>query len=230
MPRYTDRTVRNVIFNVLLESGIYPSQWTKGVVIPIFKKGAKDDVNNYRGITLVSCFGKLFSTILNERLKVWSIENDISSDAQFGFKQDHSTIDAIFILQNLVNDYLSRGKQLHCAFIDFIKAFDSVNRNGVWYKLIKSGVNGKMLNLIRCMYNSIKCCVKHLNNLSDFFECEMGLLQGEILSPILFSLFLNDIEMCFQENPNEGISIDQLSIYLLLFADDAVIMSETAEG
>ena len=58
----------------------------------------------------------------------------------------------------------------------------------------------------------------------------MGLLQGEILSPILFSLFLNDIEMCFQENPNEGISIDQLSIYLLLFADDAVIMSETAEG
>ena len=79
------------------------------------------------------------------------------------------------------------------------------------------------------MYNSIKCCVKHFNNLSDFFECKMGLLQGEILSPILFSMFLNDIEMCFQEKPNEGISIDQLSIYLLLFADDAVIMSETAE-
>ena len=87
-----------------------------------------------------------------------------------------------------------------------------------------------MLNLIRCMYNSIKCCVKHLNNLSDFFECELALLQGEILSLILFSLFLNDIEMCFQEGTNEGISIDQLSIYLLLFADDAVIMSETAEG
>ena len=130
-----------MLFNVLIESGIYPSQWTKGVVIPIFKKGAKDDVNNYRGITLVSCFGKLFSTILNERLKVWSIENDISSDAQFGFKQDHSTIDTIFILQNLVNDHLSRGKQLYCAFIDFRKAFDSVYRNGVWYKLIKSGVD-----------------------------------------------------------------------------------------
>ena len=120
-----------MLFYVLLESGIYPAQWTKCVVIPVFKKGAKDDVNNYRGITLVSFLGKFFSRILNESLKVWSIENGVSSDAQFGLKQDHSTTDAIFILQNLVNYYISQRKQLYCAFIDIRKAFDSVYRNGV---------------------------------------------------------------------------------------------------
>lgn len=91
-------------------------------------------------------------------------------------------------------------------------------------------MDGKLLKLIRSMYESIKCCVKHLNNLSDFFDSEMGLLQGEIMSPILFLFFLNDIELSFQENLLGGITLDQLSIYLLLFADDAVIMSETAEG
>ena len=97
------------------------------------------------------------------------------------------------------------------------------------YKLIKTGSMEKYYNLFGVCI-TIKCCVKHFNSLSDFFECEMGLLQGEILSPILFSLFLNDVEMCLQEESNVGITTDQLSIYLLLFADDAVIMSETLEG
>ena len=80
------------------------------------------------------------------------------------------------------------------------------------------------------MYESITCCVKHLNTLCNFFECEIGLLQGEIMSPILFSVFLNDIELSFQENIYGDIIADQLSTYLLLFADDGVIVSETAEG
>ena len=67
---------------------------------------------------------------------------------------------------------------------------------------------------------TIKCCVKHFNSLSDFFECEMK----------YYCRFLNDVEMCLQEESNVGITTDQLSIYLLLFADDAVIMSETLEG
>ena len=80
------------------------------------------------------------------------------------------------------------------------------------------------------MYNQAKSCVKHFGTLSDFFKCDVGLLQGEVLSPILFSLFLNDIEMYLQADANAGITLDQLSIYLLMFADDAVIFSETIEG
>lgn len=67
-------------------------------------------------------------------------------------------------------------------------------------------------------------------SLSDFFNCDVGLLQGEIISPILFSLFVNDIEVFLQNDSNSCLTLDQLSIYLLLFADDAVLFSETADG
>ena len=93
----------------------------------------------------------------------------------------------------------------------------------LWFKLIQSGIDGKLLSVFRSLYNQIKLGVKHMNSISDFFKSDIGLLQGEICSPIMFSLFLNDIELHLQADINAGITIDQLSIYLLLFADDAVI-------
>ena len=80
------------------------------------------------------------------------------------------------------------------------------------------------------MYANIKLRVKCLNTLSDLYSCDIGLLQGEIMSPFLFSLFINDIEAHLQENINDGINIEQLQLYLLLFADDAVLFSESREG
>ena len=219
-----------LLFNVILDSGCFPSQWTEGTIIPLYKKGAQDATNNYRGITLISCLGKLFTSVINQRLIEWSTANDISTDAQFGFKPDHSTVDAIFVLQNIIEMYLSKKQRLYCAFIDLKRAFDTVYRNGLWYELIKYGVDGKIIRLLRSMYSSVKSCVRHLNCLSDFFKSDLGLFQGEIMSPILFSLFINDIESSLQVNTLEGITLDQITIYLLLFADDAVIISDSKEG
>ena len=198
--------------------------------MPIHKKGDINDPNNYRGITLVSCFAKLFTSVLNNRLKQWAIQYDIITDAQFGFKSDHSTIDAIFILKHLIDIHIQSKEKLYCAFIDLKKAFDSVSRLGLWYKLIHSGVDGKMLRIIRSLYQDVKLKVKGLTSLSDMLNCDLGLLQGEIMSPILFSMFLTDVEMQLADNGNDGITLDQLTLYLLLFADDAVIFSETPEG
>ena len=134
-------------------------------------------------------------------------------------------------MQSLINKKKIRDKKkLYCVFVDLRRAFDSVYRDGLWLKRLKSGIDGKIKSIIRSMYNQAKSCVKHFGTLSDFFKCDVGLLQGEVLSPILFSLFLNDIEMYLQANANAGITLDQLSIYLLMFADDAVIFSETIEG
>ena len=119
---------------------------------------------------------------------------------------------------------------MYSAFIDLKRAFDSVYRNGLWYKMIKNGLDGKLFDLIKSIYSEVKLCVKNINTFSDFFNSDVGLLQGEVLSPFLFSLFINDIEMHLQQTPNASLSLEQLSIYLLLFADDAVIFSETIEG
>ena len=107
-----------MLFNKILRSGTFPSQWTTDLVVPIYKKGDANETNNYRGITLISCFAKLFTPVINSRLKAWQYEYESSTGAQFGFKSNHSTTDAIFILKHLIDWQLSSKKKLYCAFID----------------------------------------------------------------------------------------------------------------
>ena len=130
----------------------------------------------------------------------------------------------------MIDTHIQSREKLYCAFIDLKKAFDSISRVGLWYKLIHCGIDGKLFRVIRSLYDDVTLRVKYLTSLTDVFSCDIGLLQGEIMSPILFSLFLNDVEMQLADIGNEGITLEQLSIYLLLFADDAVLFSETPEG
>ena len=96
------------------------------------------DVNNYRGITLISWLAKIFTGILNRKITLICEQNELLSDAQFGFRSGRSTTDAIFVLNSIIQHYLNHNKRLYCAFIDMRKAFDSVYRNGLWYKLGKN--------------------------------------------------------------------------------------------
>ena len=110
---------------------------------PVFKKGNVNDANNYRGISLVNCI--LFTSILNKRLLKWDKDNSVKMDAQFGFRPGLGTVDAIFVLQSLVNKHLrKKGGRLYCCFINYRKAFDFVNRSKLWIKLTMIGIKGKM--------------------------------------------------------------------------------------
>ena len=111
------------LFNAIFRSGFFPEVWSKACIVPIFKKGNANDTNNYRGISLVSCFGKLFTGVLNNRILQWERENSILTDAQFGFRNGMSTIDAIFVLQTLINKTLSKKNRLYCCFIRLSKSF-----------------------------------------------------------------------------------------------------------
>ena len=218
------------IFNAILDSGYFPDKWTEGVIIPLYKKGDKDDVNNYRGITLVSCLSKIFTTILNKRIVSYCEQNNVLSDCQFGFRKGKSTVDALFILNSIVQKYLNEKKRLYCVFVDFKKAFDCIYRNALWLKLYKVGIDGKVLRIIRDMYDKVKSCVRACNNYSEFFEYAVGLRQGEIMSPILFSLYLEDLELYLQGNVNSGLSIEELVLILMLFADDMVILGDSPQN
>ena len=176
------------LFNTVYTSGFFPASWAKGCIVPVFKKGECDDPNNYRGITIVSCLGKLFTSIFNNRLLHWDKEYNIITDAQFGFKPGLSTIDAIFVLQSMINRILKKKKKLYCCFVDYQKAFDFIDRSNLWAKLIKHGITGKMFSIIKSLYDNVKSCVKHNGHLTDYFNTTSGLMQGEVMSPILFSL------------------------------------------
>ena len=179
------------------------------------KKNDKKDVNNYRGITLVSCFSKIFTGVLNNRIANWIENNGILSDAQFGFRKNRSTTDAVFVLHSLIQYVLNRKTRLYCAFVDLKKAFDSVYRNGLWFKLYYIGLKGKILRVIRNMYSAVKLRIRSCNDFSDFFECAVGLKQGEVISPLSFSLFLEDLELFLADDVNSGITIDEIMFILL---------------
>lgn len=215
------------IFNAILNSGFFPEKWMEGVIVPLHKKGDKNDVNNYRGITLVSCLSKLFTTILNDRITTFCDKNNVISDAQFGFRKGRSTIDALYILSSIVQNYIFQKKRLYCVFIDLSKCFDTIYRNALWMKLFKSGIQGKILRIIKDMYQKVKSCVRSCNTYSDYFEYAVGLRQGEIMSPMLFSLFVEDLELFLEDGIDSGINIDDIVLILLLFADDMVILAKS---
>lgn len=96
------------LFNIVFESGIVPSEWTIGLIHPLYKKkGNPTDPNNYRGITLLSCLGKLFTAVLNERLTSYLEDNELLGEEQAGFRNGHSTLDHIFVLHSVIDLHLS---------------------------------------------------------------------------------------------------------------------------
>jgi len=229
-----------VMFNKVLESGQIPEAWALGNIIPIFKnKGSNTDPSNYRGITLLSCMGKLFTSLLNTRLTAFLEENQLLNINQAGFRKKHSIIDHIFTLKSIVDILLSKKQKLYCAFIDYKMAFDLIWRQALWHKLITTGITGKLLTVIFNMYNNIKSCITVEGQSSNFFNSYIGLRQGENLSPVLFSIFVNDLESFMLDagcNPVET-ELDTgnnnevwLKLLVMLYADDTLILSETPEG
>lgn len=218
------------LFNIILDTGVIPSDWLVGTIKPIFKnKGSSTDAQNYRPITILSCLGKLFTSILNDRISKFLDANEMLCENQAGFRSGYSTCDHIFTINYLIQKLKSEKKKLYCSFIDFSAAFDSIWRAGLWQKLLKTGIEGKTLNVIKNMYSDIKSCVSLDGNVSEMFSSSRGVRQGENLSPILFSLYLNDLETCLSQS-TDGININAAEHYLkllvLLYADDTVIFSD----
>ena len=231
------------LFNIVLLSGVVPTDWCIGMIKPLYKKkGSVDDPDNYRGITLLSCVGKLFTACINARLTVYVEGVGIMGEEQAGFRENYSTFDHIFTLHALVDFYLHRKKRIYCAFVDYKKAFDLLDRSSLWSKLISSGINGNIVRVVFNMYDKAKSCVTQDGNMSNLFACNIGVRQGENLSPLLFAIYLNDFEyflsrhysgldMCSAEIRNrlsdEDIEVF-LRLYVLLYADDTIVMAETA--
>ena len=219
------------LFNYMFNNALYPDSWMKGIIVPVPKKGCQNDVNNYRGITLTSVFSKIFSIMLDMRLRQWANDNNVLNENQFGFVKGKGTVDCIYVLTSIIDKIIRKeNKKLYCSFVDFKKCFDYVYRNGIWCKLIQQGVSSKMVKMLQSMYNSVKSCVRVNGVLSDYFDSYMGVKQGEPLSPLLFVFFVNDMYKSFQGDDNDIFTLDEIQIFLLLFADDTVLFSYTKEG
>ena len=212
------------LFNDILDSGNFPKSWSHCLITPIHKNGNIDDPNNYRGIAVTSCLGKLFISVLTNRIELLCERNDVIDDIQGGFRKNCRTSDNMFILNSLIHKFKSEKRTLYACFVDFAKAFDSVWHLGLWYKLIRMGITGNVLSCIRSMYQNSSAQVKLRLGLSDNFHTSKGVLQGNNLSPLLFNLFVNDLHKSVFTS-DDSVSINSKKLSCLLYADDLVLLA-----
>ena len=125
-----------------------------------------------------------------------------------------------------------KGQQLYVAFVDFRKAFDSVRNNKLLQAVQQEGVKGKFFASIKSVYDSLLSCVRANNDYSDFFECPVGVRQGCVLSPTIFSLFINQLAKYNTDTGRHGIQLlsGLTELFILLFADDVALLATTSCG
>ena len=118
---------------------------------------------------------------------------------------------------------------LYCAFTDYRKAFDYVDHKNLWYKLVCIDIRGKMLSIVKSIYSSMKSSAMRPTGLTHEFDCTLGIRQGESLSPFLYAVYINDSEDTLHTSRMAGLTIDSLKLLLILYADDALMLSESRE-
>ena len=225
-------------FNLCFLSGYNPSDWDFSDIIPIPKKDKdpRDPLQN-RCITIICCVAKIYSSILNSRLQRYLETNNILAEEQNGFRAGRSCIDHIFVMCTVLRNRKALGKDTFLCFIDYQKAFDSVDRNLLLYKLHKIGITGNMYKAISSLYSNPRSRIILQDYSTDYFDCPIGVKQGDCLSPTLFSIYINDLSFEIR-NSNTGINIDIEDIAgnidttvlnILLYADDIVLFAENEE-
>ena len=222
--------VIEILLNLIFEKGVFPEEWTLVIITILFKDGETNDLNNYRGITLLSMLGKLLLGVLNNRLIGLINEEHILEENQGDLRKEYRTTENLFTLHALINHYIkAEKKELFLCFVDVRKPFDKVSHSIFWMKLFKYGISGKFMTLVKSMYEQVKSCVKSKSGLTYFFKYKRGVRQGRLLSPVLFSLFLNDLQGYLLEGGANGITLWDIKIFSLLYADDLVLIAESEE-
>ena len=162
----------------------------------------------------------------------WITIEEYSSYTQLGFLSGCRTSDALLILHNLIDYYCTkRSRNIFGCFVDFQKAFDSVPRHILFQKLLNHNINGKFYDCLTHIYTNDSVCIKIGNTITNSFVVNQGVKQGCILSPILFNIFLSDLQDIMEKTKCEPVQIAQNSpLGCLIWADDLILLSKSKSG
>ena len=185
-----------LIFKASLKSGSIPSLWSEAIVTPLFKKGKKTDAANYRPISLTSVVCKVMEKIVKKSLMEFLNKNELISIRQHGFVNNKACITNLLEGADLVTKNLAEKNSVDLLLLDFAKAFDKVPHNLLEYKLKKFGINGDVLNWITAFLSNRKQRVVLGDATSDWTNVTSGVIQGSVLGPTLFIIYINDLSDC----------------------------------
>ena len=203
------------ICNAALKDGVFPDRLKYATVKPVYKKGSKQDLSNYRPISLLPVFSKVLEKIIYVRLYNHLLKNKILSLHQFGFREHFSTNQAIFSLVNTILEAQNKNHKVGGIFCDLHKAFDSVNHEILLKKLQFYGIVGKFYMLIKSYLDNRYQKVDWNKHYSTWDKIRCGVPQGSILGPLLFLIYVNDLPL---------INKDIKDHEIILYADDTSVI------
>ena len=228
MLKHTNGKLRLLVTKVLndcLQNGIYP--WNESLTTPLHKKGDKENPDNYRAITVGSCLGKLFSSLLLDRITRFRRLNCPDHANQLGFCKGSQTSDHILTRKTMIDKYVTKeSRRLYTCFVDYRKAFDRVCREALMYKLGQIGIHGNFFRCIQHMYSRSTTRIKLIKKVSEAINVEMGTEQGHPMSPELFKIFIHDLSTELNRlTTTNAPSLGGLTVNHLLWANDLVLLA-----
>ena len=215
------------LFNMIMQAGCVPKGFGRGIMIPLLKNGCLDPTKceNYRGITLSPVISKIFEHCLLEKFGLYLI----TSDLQFGFKSGVGCADALYTLRGAIKYLNQNNSTAVISALDISKAFDKVCHHGLFLKLVQRGTPRCFIDILLDWYSKCFVNVRWGNALSESFNLMAGVRQGGVLSPVLFSVYINDLINALQ-NSGYGCHINGLFLGCLMYADDILLISHSITG
>ena len=216
----------NVLISILVNSsvihGFLPDGLMESVIVPIIKnpKGVISSRDNYRPIAITSVFSKLIENLILDRYRTMLQ----TTDNQFGYKCNSSTDLCIFTLKQIVDYYRNNGSPTYLCFLDASKAFDRVNHNVLFSKLLKRGIPHVIVRLLMFWYMAQTFVVKWGGILSNSFKVTNGVRQGGVLSPILFNVYIDELS-CRLYSSKIGCVLNSTYFNHIVYADDTVLLA-----
>ena len=211
----------------------FPSAWQISALAPVPKpKGRPDRKDDHRGIAVGPVVGKLYALAWTARLDKWAESAGLRARGQAGFRAGRGTPEQCFILRHLIDSARVEQQPLYCAFIDFSKAYDRVDRQLLLRILRGCGLHGRALHALAAMIEVTRMQVRTQGALGDPFQTTAGVRQGCPASPVLFGILIDRLEAWLEQRcAQHGVRCTTGSLLrALLFADDVVLTCASAQG